>query len=260
MALRPRYLCLALASALTVLLAACAASKPTAIHDAPAEPAGFQYPPTVRGTVVDEYHGVRVADPYRWFEDVSAQQTRDWVTAQNALAQPYLEGLPQRAWLGNRLKQLWTYERFGVPQREGGRYFFMRNDGTQDQSVLYVADGLDAPPRVLVDPNGKREDATIALSQWSPSPDGKILAYALSDGGTDWNIWHFRHVEDGTDLPVALKFSKFWAVSWASDSSGVYYSRARVPRRPNVAMTAAGPTCTSTSWPSPNRRIAWSTA
>jgi prolyl oligopeptidase len=225
MALRPRYLCLALASALTVLLAACAASKPTAIHDAPAEPAGFQYPPTVRGNVVDEYHGVRVADPYRWFEDVSAQQTRDWVTAQNALAQPYLEGLPQRAWLGNRLKQLWTYERFGVPQREGGRYFFMRNDGTQDQSVLYVADGLDAPPRVLVDPNGKREDATIALSQWSPSPDGKILAYALSDGGTDWNIWHFRHVEDGTDLPVALKFSKFWAVSWASDSSGVYYSR-----------------------------------
>ena len=155
----------------------------------------------------------------------NAPATKDWVTAQNALAQPYLESLPQRAWLGNRLKALWTYERFGVPQRDGGRYFFLRNDGTQDQSVLYVADALSATPRVLVDPNGKREDATIALSQWSPSPDGKLVAYALSDGGTDWNIWHFRRVADGTDLPVTLKFSKFWPVAWARDSSGVYYSR-----------------------------------
>ena len=164
-------------------------------------------------------------DPYRWFEDPTAQTTRDWVTAENALAQPYLEKLPQRAWLGERLKQLWTYERFGVPQREGGNYFYLRNDGTQDQSVLYVADALDAPPRVLVDPNGKRDDATIALSQWVPSPDGNLLAYALSDGGTDWNTWHFRRVADGVDLPVILKFSKFYAVSWARDSSGVYYSR-----------------------------------
>ncbi len=155
----------------------------------------------------------------------TAQATRDWVTAENALAQPYLERLPQRAWLGERLKQLWTYERFGVPQREGGKYFFMRNDGTQDQSVLYVADALNAAPRVLVDPNGKRDDATIALSQWVPSPDGNLLAYALSDGGTDWNTWHFRRVADGTDLPVILKFSKFYAVSWARDSSGVYYGR-----------------------------------
>ena len=182
-------------------------------------------PRTTRGDVVDVYHDVNVADPYRWFEDAGAQTTKDWVSAQNALAQPYLEALPQRAWLGNRLKQLWTYERFGVPQREGGNYFYLRNDGTQDQSVLYVADGLNATPRVLVDPNGKREDATIALSQWSPSPDGKLVAYALSDGGTDWNIWHFRRVDDGTDLPVTLKFSKFWPMTWARDSSGVYYSR-----------------------------------
>ena len=185
----------------------------------------IQYPATARGDVVDDYHGVSVPDPYRWFEDAAAQSTRDWVTAENALSQPFLERLPQRAWLGERLKQLWTYERFGVPRREGGRYFYMRNDGTQDQSVLYVADALDATARVLVDPNGKRDDATIALSQWEPSPDGKLLAYALSDGGTDWNIWHFRHVDDGVDLPVVLKFSKFWPVSWARDSSGVYYSR-----------------------------------
>ena len=154
-----------------------------------------------RGDVVDDYHGVNVADPYRAFEDAGAQSTRDWVEAQNALAQPFLESLPQRAWLGERLKQLWTYERFGVPRSEGGKYFYMRNDGTQDQSVLYVADSLDAPPRVLVDPNGKREDATIALVAVGAEPDGDILAYALSDGGTDWNIWHFRRVADGVDLP-----------------------------------------------------------
>ncbi len=218
----PRYMLASLAGVLTVLLAACA--TPKAEHTA--QPAAtLQYPATMRGDVVDDYHGVRVADPYRWFEDPAAQATRDWVAAENALAQPYLEHLPQRAWLGNRLKQLWTYERFGVPRREGGHYFYMRNDGTQDQSVLYVADSPTAAARVLVDPNGKRDDATIALSQWEPSPDGQILAYALSDGGTDWNTWHFRRVADGVDLPVVLKYSKFWPVSWARDSSGVYYSR-----------------------------------
>jgi prolyl oligopeptidase len=228
----PRYR-IALAHAMVAgacasLLTACE-SGPTVVAAPPdanvaAAPA-FDYPVPARGNVVDDYHGVQVADPYRGFEDSGSQATRDWVTAENALAQPYLERLPQRAWLGERLKQLWTYERFGVPQREGGNYFFLRNDGTQDQSVLYVADALNATPRVLVDPNGKRDDATIALSQWIPSPDGKTLAYALSDGGTDWNIWHFRRVSDGAELPVMLKFSKFYSVSWAHDSLGVYYSR-----------------------------------
>ncbi len=222
----PRYRITLAMSALTALLGACT-TAPAPPPEPAAQPVApkFAYPATARGDVVDVYHGVSVPDPYRWFEDPTAQATRDWVTAENALAQPYLEGLPQRAWLGERLKQLWTYERFGVPQREGGKYFFMRNDGTQDQSVLYVADALNAVPRVLVDPNGKRDDATIALSQWVPSPDGNLLAYALSDGGTDWNTWHFRRVADGTDLPVILKFSKFYAVSWARDSSGVYYDR-----------------------------------
>jgi prolyl oligopeptidase len=224
---KPRYLLAGLTGALLTLLVACAtapSSATKAVNTAPAIEK-IQYPAAARGTVVDDYHGTKIADPYRWFEDPNAQATKDWVTAENALAQPFLERLPQRAWLGDRLKQLWTYERFGVPRREGGKYFYLRNDGTQDQSVLYVADSLDAPPRVLVDPNGNRDDATIALSQWEPSPDGKILAYALSDGGTDWNTWHFRRVSDGTDLPVILKYSKFWPVSWARDSSGVYYDK-----------------------------------
>jgi prolyl oligopeptidase len=223
MHINPRHLRAGLAGVFGVLLVACASTQ--AVHAPPPSPAQWAYPDSPRGDVVDDYHGVKVPDPYRWFEDPSAQATKDWVTQQNALAQPYLEKLPQRAWFGERLKQLWNYERFGVPRREGGKYFYLRNDGKQDQSVLYVADALDAPPRVLVDPNGSREDATIALSQWEPSPDGQIVAYALSDGGTDWNTWHFRRVSDGIDLPVILKYSKFWPVSWARDSKGVYYSR-----------------------------------
>ena len=219
----PRHMCAGIVGALATLLVACA-TAPRAENTTPAI-GNIQYPAAPRGNVVDDYHGTRIADPYRWFEDPSAQATKDWVAAQNSVAQPFLERLPQRAWLGERLKQLWTYERFGVPRREGGKYFYLRNDGTQDQSILYVADSLDAPPRALVDPNGNREDATIALSQWEPSPDGKILAYALSDGGTDWVTWHFRRVDDGVDLPVILKYSKFWPVSWARDSSGVYYSK-----------------------------------
>jgi prolyl oligopeptidase len=220
-----RYPYVLLASASITLFVACSSSPRATYSPPPAiEVAKLQYPPAARGDVVDVYHDVKVADPYRWFENPDSQQTKDWVTAENALSQPYLERLPQRAWLGNRLKQLWTYERFGVPKRAAGRYFYMRNDGTQDQSVLYVADGLNAPPRVLVDPNDKREDATIALSEWEPSPDGKVMAYALSDGGSDWNIWHFRRVDDGSESSP-VKFSKFWPLAWAHDSSGVYYSR-----------------------------------
>jgi prolyl oligopeptidase len=237
----PRYRAVFIASASAALLVACASTQPEPEPMTGSPPAEkFEYPVAARGDVVDAYHGVSVPDPYREFEDANAQQTKDWVATQNALAQPFLERLPQRAWLGERLKQLWTYERFGVPQREGGKYFYLRNDGTQDQSVLYVADALDAPARVLVDPNGKRDDATIALSQWVPSPDGNTLAYALSDGGTDWNTWHFRRVSDGIDLPVILKFSKFFAVSWAHDNSGVFYGRYPLKPGQNVEEAERG--------------------
>src|SRR5688500_7206757 len=237
----PRYRAVFIASASTALLVACASTPPEPEPMTGPPPAEkFEYPVAARGDVVDAYHGVSVPDPYREFEDANAQQTKDWVATQNALAQPFLERLPQRAWLGERLKQLWTYERFGVPQREGGKYFYLRNDGTQDQSVLYVADALDAPARVLVDPNGKRDDATIALSQWVPSPDGNTLAYAISDGGTDWNTWHFRRVSDGIDLPVILKFSKFFAVSWAHDNSGVFYGRYPLKPGQNVEEAERG--------------------
>jgi prolyl oligopeptidase len=219
------YLKLALLTS-AATLAACAAAPAPAPATAPASAkTSWVYPAPQRGDVVDVYHGVSVPDPYRGFEDPAAESTKAWVGAQNQLAAPFLEGLAQRSWIKERLTRLWSYERFGLPREEGDKYFYLRNDGTQNQSVLYVADSLTAPARVLLDPNAKSADATIALSQWEPSPDGSILAYALSDGGTDWNTWHFRQVADGSELPTVLRFSKFWGVSWARDGSGVYYSR-----------------------------------
>jgi len=183
------------------------------------------YPAAERGAVVDDYQGTTIADPYRWMEDPAAPATREFVHAQNALAQPWLEALPQRERLKQRLTQLWNYERVGLPRVKGGQYFFVRNDGIQNQSVLYVADSLTATPRVLFDPNAASSDATVALARFEPSPDGKVVAYSLSDGGTDWEIWKFRRVADGVDLPDELRQTKFWSLSWAPDGSGVYYSR-----------------------------------
>ncbi len=196
------------------------------------------YPLTTRVHVTDDYNGSKVEDPYRWLENLDSQATKDWVIAQNKVSQPRLEAIPHRAWVKQRLTQLWNYERFDVPVKEGGRYFFLHNDGKQNQSALLVADKLDSPGRVLFDPNTVREDATVALSDFTPSPKGDVVAYALSDGGTDWQIWRFRQVRDGVDVPDTLRFTKFWGVSWARDGSGVYYSR--YPALPNGKGDDAG--------------------
>ena len=189
----------------------------------------FAYPETRRIEHVDVYHGVRVADPYRWLEDMDDGETKRWIDAQNALAQPYLEAIPARERIKQRLTELWNYERYDTPVKRGGRYFYLRNDGLQNQSVLYVSDSLEAEPRVLLDPNTLSKDATIALGEFVPSPDGKLLAYSLSDGGTDWRSWHVRDVETGRDLPDVLQFIKFAPVAWTADSRSMYY--ARYPQR-----------------------------
>jgi prolyl oligopeptidase len=189
------------------------------------------YPFTARSGVADNYFGTRVADPYRWLEDVDSPKVRDWVAAQNALSEPRLAAIPQRAWLKARLTELWNYERFELPVVRGGRYFYLHNDGKQNQGVLEVAESVDAPGRVLFDPNAAAADATVALSEFTPSVHGDIVAYALSDAGSDWQVWHFKRVADGTDLPEVLSNTKFWGVSWARDDSGVYYSR--YPALPN---------------------------
>jgi prolyl oligopeptidase len=184
-----------------------------------------RYPPAARGEARDDFHGMRVADPYRWLESLDSPQTRAWIDAQNRLAEPLLTQLPQRKWIRQRLEQLFTYERFGVPVKEGGRYFFLRNDGRQNQSALYVADTVDELGRVLLDPNSIRGDATVSLGSFVPSPDGHRLAYSLSDAGSDWKTWHVRDVDSGVDLAEVIADTKFTEVSWARDSSGFFYSR-----------------------------------
>ena len=210
------------ALALSLLLLAACSSESTRHGDAPST---LAYPAAERVAQVDDYYGTRVADHYRWFEQVGDARVRDWVTKENALAQPYLEGIPAREAIKQRMTQLWNYERYDLPIQRGGRYFYSRNDGLQNQSVLYVADSLHGQPRVLLDPNTLSKDATIALAEIVPSPDGKLLAYSLSDGGTDWRTWHFRDVATGTDLPDVLRFVKFSLVHWTADSRMVYYTR-----------------------------------
>jgi len=191
----------------------------------PAVPRTIVYPITARRPVTDNYFGTRVADPYRWLESLDSAEVRAWVTAQNALSQPRLAELPARPWIKARLTELWNYERYDIPVMRGARLFYLHNDGKQNQNVLFVADGLEAPGRVLFDPNAARADATVALSEFTPDVRGNVVAYALSDGGTDWQVWRFRRVADGSDFPDTLRFTKFWGVSWARDDSGVYYSR-----------------------------------
>lgn len=181
-------------------------------------------PPTVRGDTVDRYHGTAVADPYRWLEDSESAETRAWVEAQNAVTLPYLATLPQRAAFQARLTELWNFARYSVPQRVGQRRFYERNDGLQNQAVLWVQEG-DGTPRVLLDPNTLSADGTVALSQWRASPDGRYLAYGLARAGSDWNQFRIRDVASGEDLPETLERIKFSGLAWAGDSSGIFYSR-----------------------------------
>jgi prolyl oligopeptidase len=189
--------------------------------------ARIAYPPAPRVEQFDTYHEVRVADPYRWLERLGSPEVDAWVAAQNAVAQPWLEALPARARLRERLTRLWDYDQYAgrVPERKGGRYFFLEKKGLQDQAVLYWMPSSTAKPRVLIDPNALATDATIALSDYVPSPDGRYVAYALSDGGTDWDTWHVCEVETGRELPDRLRFTKFTRVSWTPDASSFYYSR-----------------------------------
>jgi len=173
----------------------------------------------------DDYFGTTVADAYRWMEELEDPDLGNWVEAQNEIAAPFLEGLAGHGDIQARLTELWDYERFGVPFKEGGLYFFTRNDGLQDQDVLFVAETLEAEPRVLIDPNGFSEDATIALAEWNVSPDGRYIAYSTSDGGTDWNTWHIREVATGEDLGDEVAFTKFTQASWLPNGSGFFYSR-----------------------------------
>jgi prolyl oligopeptidase len=185
----------------------------------------MKYPPTIQRSVDDDYHGRAVADPYRWLEDLSSPDTQSWIDAQNAITLPYLESLPQRAALLERLTQLWNYPRTGLPIEEAGQLFYRHNSGLQKQAPLYRRASRNAQPELLLDPNAMSDDGSISLADWRPSPDGRYLAYALSQGGADWAEVHVREIATGRDLPDVVRWYRFSTISWTKDGNGFFYAR-----------------------------------
>ena len=194
------------------------------------DPGPVEYPETRTVDQVDDYFGVQVVDPYRWLEDLDDEETAAWVAAQNAVAEPFLAALPGREAIENRLRKIWDYERWSIPFKRGERYFYSHNDGLQNQSVVYVADstdqeGAEPPGSVLLDPNGWSDDGTVALAGMAPSRDGRYVAYAQSDGGSDWCKWKVHDTDSGEDTGDLIDFTKLGWVSWMPDNSGFFYSR-----------------------------------
>ena len=193
-------------------------------------PRAFEYPAARKGDTVDDYHGTKVADPYRWLEDIDSPESQAWIAAENKLTFGYLESLPGRAKLKERLTALWNFERFKAPRRESRSTFYERNSGLQNQSVLYVVPNVGAEPRQLIDPNTLSGDGTVALHDYDITRDGKLLVYGIAAAGSDWVDYHVLRVADGKDLPDVVKWNKFGGASWDHDGKGFYYSRFQEPK------------------------------
>ncbi len=183
------------------------------------------YPVALQDNVIEDYHGTPVADPYRWLEDPASEETQAWGTAQNILTQEFLGKIPQRKHIQARLKELWDYPRYSVPSKEGHAYFFSKNDGLQNQAVLYTQQDLASKPVVALDPNQLSIDGTVALTNQAISRNGKLLAYGLSKSGSDWQDIKIRDLATSQDYPETIQWSKFSDIAWKHDNSGFYYSR-----------------------------------
>ncbi|MCK9449321.1 MAG: prolyl oligopeptidase family serine peptidase [Bacteroidales bacterium] len=187
----------------------------------------IQYPETKRENQLDIYFGQEVADPYRWLEDDNSAETAEWVDAQNHITQDYLAAIPFRDELKQRFETIWNYPRLGVPFKKGGHYFFFKNDGLQNQSVLYMQESLEDEPQLLLDPNLFSSDGTIALGTVSPSPNGKYLAYSISRGGSDWNEIVVMDIATAQMLEDTVRWVKFSGITWYEN--GFYYSAYDAP-------------------------------
>ncbi|HEX6940548.1 MAG TPA: prolyl oligopeptidase family serine peptidase [Longimicrobiales bacterium] len=198
----------------------------------------IRYPATKKVDVVDDYHGTKVADPYRWLEDTNAAETAAWVAAQNEVTFGYLAQIPEREAIRNRLTDLWNYPKYGTPFRDGGRIFHFKNDGLQNQSVLYVQESLDDEPRVLLDPNTLSADGTVALTTLDVSDDGRWLGYGTAAAGSDWQEFHVRDIRTGRDLPDRIRWVKFSGLSWTKDGKGFFYARYDEPDEGEALLAA----------------------
>jgi len=183
------------------------------------------YPPARKSDVVDDYHGTKVADPYRWLEDVDSPETHAWVEAENRVTFAYLEQIPERERIRKRLTALWDYPKYGAPFKKGGRYFFFKNSGLQNQAVLYTQRSLTGEPEVLLDPNALSADGTVALSILAFAEDGRTMVYGTSGSGSDWQEFRVRDVTTKQDKSDHLKWIKFSGAAWTHDGAGFFYSR-----------------------------------
>ena len=196
-------------------------------------------PPTKIEPVVEELHGVKVVDNYRWLEDSvkDNEEVAEWVAAQNEVTFEFLESIPQRDAIRKRLTELWDYERYGTPFKAGGRYYYFKNDGLQNQYVLYQMDSLDDEPTVLLDPNTWSEDGTVAMAGTEFSDDGKYLTYGVAEAGSDWQMWRVHDIEAGRDLPEEIRWVKWASFAWTTDSRGFFYSRYEAPEGGDAHLT-----------------------
>jgi prolyl oligopeptidase len=178
------------------------------------------YPATQKGDLVEDYFGTKVADPYRWMEDLDSKETAEWVAAQNQVTFDYLGKLPMHERFKQRITELWDYPKVAIPPvREGGRYFYQKNSGLQRQAPIYMRATLTSEPKLVLDPNVLSPDGSQSLAQFAPSPDGKLLEYGLSEGGADWQTLHVRDVETGKDLTDDVKWMRFSDISWTQSVS-----------------------------------------
>jgi len=183
------------------------------------------YPLARKDSTVDVYHGITVPDPYRWLEDADSQETQEWVMQQNKLTSDFLTTFNARENIKARLTELWNYPRYSAPEEEGGRYFFWKNDGLQNQSVLYMQKTLESGPLVVINPNLLSEDGTIALTTTALNKDGTLLAYALSTSGSDRQEIKIRHIDSANDYDEKIKWCKFAGIAWKHNKEGFFYNR-----------------------------------
>ena len=195
-----------------------------------AQAQGLSYPATRKVDQVDGYHDTAVADPYRWLEDDNSADTKAWVVQQNEVTDKFLSAMAQRLPTRRIYTELYNFERFGIPFHEGGRYFWSRNDGLQQQNVFYTAKSLKDSPQVALDPNTLSKDGTVALTGVVPSRDGKLLAYGIAGAGSDWQTWKVRDLSSGQDLADKIDWVKFSGASWTADGKGFFYARYDAPK------------------------------